>query len=77
MIKDSEKHGFNGIVVYQLDRFARNRYDSAIYKHQLKKNDVKVISATESLSNDASGILLESILEGMLEYLEKENKMKA
>ena len=31
----SEKHGFNGIVVYQLDRFARNRYDSAINKSKL------------------------------------------
>ena len=77
MMNDSQNKEFQVIIVSQLDRFARNRYDSAIYNHQLKKNDVKVISATESLSHDASGILLESILEGMLEYLEKENKMKA
>lgn len=37
MIKDSDKYLFNGIVVYQLDRFARNRYDSAINKSKLKK----------------------------------------
>lgn len=37
LIADSDKHTFDGILVYQLDRFARNRYDSAIYKAKLKK----------------------------------------
>lgn len=45
MIADSDKHTFDGILVYQLDRFARNRYDSAIYKAKLKKNGVRVLSA--------------------------------
>lgn len=27
MIADSDKHTFEGVLVYQLDRFARNRYD--------------------------------------------------
>lgn len=72
MIKDSEKHGFNGIVVYQLDRFARNRYDSAINKAKLKKNNVRVMSARENINDDASGILMESVLEGMAEYFSAE-----
>ena len=42
MIADSDKHTFEGVLVYQLDRFARNRYDSAIYKAKLKKNGVRV-----------------------------------
>ena len=37
MISDSDKHTFEGVLVYQLDRFARNRYDSAINKAKLKK----------------------------------------
>lgn len=45
MISDSDKHTFEGVLVYQLDRFARNRYDSAINKSKLKKNGVRVISA--------------------------------
>lgn len=45
MIADSDKHTFDGILVYQLDRFARNRYDSAIYKAKLKKNGIRVLSA--------------------------------
>ena len=36
MILDSEKHTFQGVLVYQMDRYARNRYDTAIYKAKLK-----------------------------------------
>lgn len=44
MIKDSGKKLFDIIIVWKLDRFTRNRYDSARYKAQLKKNGVKVVS---------------------------------
>ena len=40
MIKDSAKRSFNLVIVWKLDRFARNRYDSAHYKTLLKKNGV-------------------------------------
>ena len=56
------------IIVWKLDRFARNRYDSARYKAALKKNGVKVVSATEVISDGAEGIILESVLEGYAEY---------
>ncbi|MBQ4585189.1 MAG: recombinase family protein [Clostridia bacterium] len=68
MIKDSARCGFDVIIVWKLDRFARNRYDSARYKMLLKKNDVRVISATEAISQGAEGIILEAVLEGMAEY---------
>ena len=68
MIKDSSKGLFDIVLVWKLDRFARNRYDSAFYKATLKKNNVKVMSATENISEGADGILLEAILEGFAEY---------
>jgi DNA invertase Pin-like site-specific DNA recombinase len=37
MIKDSSKKGFDVVIVWKLDRFARNRFDSARYKAALKK----------------------------------------
>ncbi len=76
MIEDSNKKFFNGVLVYQLDRFARNRYDSATYKNKLKKNNVRVFSAKENISDDASGILMESVLEGMAEYYSAELSQK-
>ena len=72
MIEDSAKKGFQFVIVYQLDRFARNRYDSAIYKSRLKKNGVRVLSARENITDDASGILVEGLLEAMAEYYSAE-----
>ena len=68
MIKDSERKLFDMVLVWKLDRFARNRYDSARYKTQLKKNGVKLMSATEIISDGPEGIILESVLEGYAEY---------
>ena len=68
MVQDSAKGLFDTVLVWKLDRFARNSYDSAHYKSLLRKNGVKVISATETISEGAEGILLESMLEGMAEY---------
>lgn len=39
MIEDSSKHAFDYVIVYTLDRFSRNRYDSAVYKYKLKKTE--------------------------------------
>ena len=48
MIEDSKRKGFQFVIVYQLDRFARNRFESMMIKHQLKeKCGVKVLSALE------------------------------
>ena len=76
MIADSAKRQFEAIIVYQLDRFARNRYDSATYKAKLKKNGVRVVSARENIADDASGVLMEAVLEGMAEYYSKELSQK-
>ena len=72
MIRDSNKRLFDMVLVWKLDRFARNRYDSAHYKNILKKNGVRVVSATEHITEGPEGIILESMLEGMAEYYSAE-----
>ena len=76
MISDSVRKQFKAVLVYQLDRFARSRYDSAHYKNILKKNEVRVLSARENITDDASGVLMESVLEGMAEYYSVELAQK-
>ena len=76
MIKDSNKQLFKYVIVWKLDRFSRDRYDSAHYKHILKKNGVKVVSAKENISEGPEGIILESMLEGMAEYYSAELSVK-
>ena len=68
MIADASKKQFKIIIVWKLDRFARNRYDSAIYKAKLKKLGIKVVSAKENISDNPEGIILEGMLESMAEY---------
>lgn len=68
MINDSKLQIFEAIVVHKLDRFARNRYDSAFYKQEIKKYGVKVISALEKFDDSPESIILESVIEGMNEY---------
>lgn len=68
MIKDAEKKQFQVVIVWKLDRFARNRYDSAIYKQRLKKYGIRVVSVMESITDSPEGIILEGLLESMAEY---------
>lgn len=68
MINDSKLGIFDTVLVHKFDRFARNRYDSAFYKRQLKLNGVRVVSILEKLDDSPESIILESVLEGMAEY---------
>ena len=72
MIKDSEQKLFDVVLIWKLDRFSRDRYDSAHYKRILKKNGVKVVSVKENISDGPEGIILESMLEGYAEYYSAE-----
>lgn len=76
MIRDAERGDWDYVIVYTLDRFARDRYDSAVYKRQLKTCGVKVLSAMENISDDPTGVLMESLLEGLAEYYSKELSRK-
>ena len=68
MVNDSSSRQWEYVVVWKLDRFARNRTDSAMFKFRLRKNGVKVLSATENISDNPEGIILEAVLEGMAEF---------
>ena len=71
MIEESNEGKFDIVLVHKLDRFARNRYDSAIYKTKLKKNKVKVYSVLENIDDSPESVMLEALLEGMSEYYSK------
>jgi DNA invertase Pin-like site-specific DNA recombinase/DNA-directed RNA polymerase subunit M/transcription elongation factor TFIIS len=76
MIRGSSKKQFEVVLVWKLDRFARNRFDSATYRAILKRNGVRVVSAKENISDGPEGIILESMLEGMAEYYSAELSVK-
>ena len=76
MIKDSNKKQWDYVLVYKLDRFSRDKYETTIHKHTLKTNGVKVISAMKNTPDTPEGIILESSLEGMNQYYSAELSQK-
>ena len=72
MLKDSNNKKWDYVLVYKLDRFARNKFESAIHRKHLKDNGVKLLSVMENIPETPEGILLESLLEGMNQYYSEE-----
>ena len=68
MLRDAEAGGWNFVVTWKNDRFARNRYDAAIYKAKLKKHGVRCLFSQEYIPAGPEGILLEAMLEGDAEF---------
>jgi site-specific DNA recombinase len=68
MIADSGRGRFGVVLTWKIDRFSRNRYDSAIYKAKLKVNGVKVAYVADTIPDGPEGVIVESMLEGMAEY---------
>lgn len=76
MIENASKKEFEQILVYKFDRFSRNKYDSVVYKHKLTQYGVKVISATEIISDTPEGALMEGLLEMFAEMYSKDLSQK-
>ena len=76
MLKDSAKKEWDYVLVYKLDRFSRDKYETAVHKRTLKNNGVKVLSAMENIPDGPEGIILEALLEGMSQYYSAELSQK-
>ncbi len=76
MIADSKQKLFDTVIVWKIDRFSRDKYDSVFYKNALKKNGVSVISAKEPIDDTPEGQLMESIFEGFSVYYIKDLSVK-
>ena len=63
MFTDAETRVFQYIIVYDFERFARNRNESRIFKSELAKHGVRVLSATQHITDDEGGELYEMFLE--------------
>ena len=58
----------DAVLVHKFNRFARNKYDSALYKKRLRDMGIKVISVTQPIDDSPEGRILESMIEAMDEY---------
>lgn len=68
MIQFAIDNRVNYIITHKVDRFARNKYQSAIYKYRLKQKGIRVIYSEQFFSDNPEGELMEGILENMAHY---------
>ena len=76
MLADSERKYFQGVLVYQLDRFGRGDIVDALNENKLNKNGVEVISAKENFTNNPSGNLMKGVIRSINKYYSDELSVK-
>ncbi len=62
------KAPFEVILVWKFSRFTRKREHAVAFKAQLRRKGIRVVSITEQAEDNATGRLLEGIIESVDEY---------
>ena len=62
------EHAVSTLIVWKLDRFARNVEDHFAIKAMLRRSGVSVVSVTEPIAQDPNGKLMETILAGFAAF---------
>lgn len=68
MIHDAASRGFDTVLCWKVDRFGRNRADSASIKRDLARLGVSVVYVMEPIPTGAAGVLTEGMLEAIAEW---------
>ena len=76
MLRDSKKAQWGAVIVYKLDRFARNKYESVVNRKKLTDNGVELVSAMENIPDTPEGKLFLAVIEGFNEYFSEDLKQK-
>ena len=68
MMAAAESGTFDTVISWKVDRFGRNREESATFKGRLRRVGVKVLYAMEPIPDGSAGVLLEGMLEATAEW---------
>jgi DNA invertase Pin-like site-specific DNA recombinase len=72
MLSAAENGGFDTVISWKVDRFGRNREESAKNKGRLRRFGVKVVYAMEPIPEGSAGVLLEGMLEATAEWYSRQ-----
>ena len=72
MLSAAEKGSFDTVISWKVDRFGRNREESALFKGRLRRHGVKVLYAMEPIPEGSAGVLLEGMLEATAEWYSRQ-----
>ena len=68
MMADAEKKDFSTVIAWKVDRFGRNREESAVFKGRLRRLGVSLAYVMEPIPDGAAGVLMEGMLEATAEW---------
>jgi site-specific DNA recombinase len=69
MLTDAKEGFFDVVVIDAVDRFSRDKYDSVLYKRELRKKcGVRIEYASQKIDDTPEGFMLEGILENLAQY---------
>ena len=71
-----KKGGVGAMVVWKFERFARTTEDGLIVRAAMRRHGCRLISATESVTDDPVGDLVTTILLGVAEFDNKQRAQK-
>ena len=71
MIADLRDAPVDLVLVHKQDRFARNRYDAAIYSREIQKRGSRLVCVAQDFGDSDAAVLLESLMQGLAEYYSK------
>lgn len=69
-----DKHRPPAVIVWKLDRLARSTLDSAMFRSRLQRLGIRLVSATENLTDDPSGRFVADVLSAAAQY---DNEIRA
>ena len=72
MMAAADSGTFDTVICWKVDRFGRNREESALYKGRLRRFGVKVLYAMEPIPEGSAGVLLEGMLEATAEWYSRQ-----
>ena len=72
MMASADSGTFDTVICWKVDRFGRNREESALFKGRLRRYGVKVLYAMEPIPEGSAGVLLEGMLEATAEWYSRQ-----
>ena len=72
MMAAADSGSFDTVICWKVDRFGRNREESALFKGRLRRFGVKVLYAMEPIPEGSAGVLLEGMLEATAEWYSRQ-----
>lgn len=68
LLSDLRHRKVDLVLVHKTDRFARNRYDAAIYSRVIKQRGARLVCVAQDFGDGPEAVILESLMQGMAEY---------